>query len=365
MKGNLLKVRLFPWVLIPLFLAGCSGKTAPIPEYSIHTEQQQIYLQSRLIDDTQAGIDGCDEKSKPLDVLLTIPDSSKYSKGDKTTYTLRLSEDERLSSYEEFVGKEDVFHLKNLKVHTTYHYSYSVNGNGKVYSSGIESFRIKDNAPRNMDIDGVTNARDVGGWRTIDGDEIVQGLIYRTGAWHQETYDYISESGKEEVRRLGIKTEIDLRKLDENEVLHSAVDGVNYFSFPMNADLDLFKEPMNVESTKAVFELFAKKEAYPIAFHCYIGTDRTGFIAFLLGALLGLSEDDLVRDYVFSNFGNIEGTRNGSTIRNRVKILKKDYDGSSDIAIGAENFLKNDVGISKEKLNVIRDIMLGRTNPFA
>ena len=39
--------------------------------------------------------------------------------------------------------------------------------------------------------------------------------------------------------------------------------------------------------------------------HCSIGTDRTGVICFLINALLGVSEEDLYKDYLFSMFGMI------------------------------------------------------------
>lgn len=47
----------------------------------------------------------------------------------------------------------------------------------------------------------------------------------------------------------------------------------------------------------------------PLIFHCNIGTDRTGMIAYLINALLGVPEESLYRDYLYSNFGNIGGTR--------------------------------------------------------
>ena len=41
-------------------------------------------------------------------------------------------------------------------------------------------FRTEDRAPRLVRIDGVPNARDVGGWTMPDGRRIRQGLLYRT-----------------------------------------------------------------------------------------------------------------------------------------------------------------------------------------
>ena len=48
---------------------------------------------------------------------------------------------------------------------------------------------------------------------------------------------------------------------------------------------------------KDAFAIFGNKDNYPIVMHCSIGTDRTGMLAFLINSLLGVSEEDLYKDY--------------------------------------------------------------------
>ena len=62
--------------------------------------------------------------------------------------------------------------------------------------------------PRNLYIDGVTNVRDIGGYASslVEGGRIRQGLYYR-GA----RLDSITDAGKAEMVRLGIRQKIDLR----------------------------------------------------------------------------------------------------------------------------------------------------------
>jgi len=58
----------------------------------------------------------------------------------------------------------------------------------------------------------------------------------------------------------------------------------------------LFKE----EGMKAVredFKLFADKKNYPIVFHCIAGADRTGTLAYILCGLVGVTEDNLRKDW--------------------------------------------------------------------
>ena len=55
-------------------------------------------------------------------------------------------------------------------------------------------------------------------------------------------------------------------------------------------------------------EFLSHEENYPIYFHCRGGADRTGSYAFVLGALLGMSLDDLILDYEITSL-SIWGTR--------------------------------------------------------
>lgn len=51
-----------------------------------------------------------------------------------------------------------------------------------------------------MDISGVQNMRDLGGLTTTDGKTIKYGIIYRSAH-----FDSITEKGKEQIKRLGVK----------------------------------------------------------------------------------------------------------------------------------------------------------------
>ena len=74
-----------------------------------------------------------------------------------------------------------------------------------------------------------------------------------------------------------------------------------------------------------------------IFFHCTIGTDRTGTIAYFLEGLLGVSEEDRLRDYEMSYFyGLTNRTRfhdylSASSINPRFYSMYKSYPTNQDI----------------------------------
>lgn len=131
----------------------------------------------------------------------------------------------------------------------------------------------------------------------------------------------ITSSGLTEASRLGIKTEIDLRTVDNNEVgglknTSPLGSRVKYVQAPLDYGNSekIFTYKDNAESFRKIFKVFADPSSYPIDFHCTAGADRTGCVAFLLNGLMGVSEADLYRDYLFTDFANVSFLRQRSSI---------------------------------------------------
>lgn len=51
----------------------------------------------------------------------------------------------------------------------------------------------------------------------------------------------------------------------------------------------------------ATFEVLADPTRGAVVFHCAAGKDRTGVVAAMLLAVLGVSDDDIVADYALTN----------------------------------------------------------------
>ena len=120
---------------------------------------------------------------------------------------------------------------------------------------------------------------------------------------------------------LGVRTVVDLRTTGEIAtaasvtadgivVLHLPVlrevwrhdafddDEVDPVSFLVDRYLEMLDE--GATAIAAVFELVATAGSRPLAFHCSAGKDRTGVIAALLLAVVGVADDDIADDYTTS-----------------------------------------------------------------
>ena len=159
---------------------------------------------------------------------------------------------------------------------------------------------------------------------------------------------------------LKVKSEIDLREVSNNEVggLNEPVgvlgDSVRYFQCPM--DYTNLTSELNRDSVKKVFEILGNKDNYPTFFHCSIGTDRTGYIAWLINAFLGVSEENLYRDYLFSNFGNIGGSRSVSSISGGYVSQINALEGNS-LSEKTKNHLLS-LGVNESDLDTLKEMML-------
>ena len=330
---------------LSLSMVGCNKEV----NYNLHTEEQTKFLEGdyNLI---SLYANGTKELSRPNVVTLEWDDFSN------DIYDVKVSKNKNMEELAAWYSTSDnKVTIYNLEINETY-YWYAYNDDGE---TKVKSFTTESHAPRSLFIDGITNARDLGGYPTSDGSSTKQGLIYRTSRFNEnETTDLlITEAGIQEmVKKLKVKTELDLREVNNNEnggIIESPLGkDVKYVSIPMKSGGNCIL--LNDDILKDAFAVFGNKDNYPIVMHCSIGTDRTGMLAFLINALLGVSEEDLYKDYLYSNFANIGGNRNPSTINTYIKTFKY-YDGET-LAEKVKNYLIS-VGVSEQDINTLIEMM--------
>lgn len=256
----------------------------------------------------------------------------------------------------------DEVSVDNLLKGQTYYWKV-VSSDGSV-SSEISSFVTADEGPRTMNVGGISNVRDIGGYLTEDGKRVRQGVVYR-GTEMNNIYN-ITPTGKSYMRDvLKIRTDLDFRSESESQgITHSPLgEDVNYVRAPILGYYHQEKYEVR-EYFVTVMKVFAEPNNYPVYFHCYAGADRTGMVAFLFGALLGVPYETLVRDYEFTSFSPL-GIRQmnsadsevvGKEMNNFYDALMR-YDGDS-LKERAETYVISYLGLTPSEVMIIRDCML-------
>ena len=129
-----------------------------------------------------------------------------------------------------------------------------------------------------------------------------------------------------------------------------------------------------------MFKYLSDASNYPIYTHCQGGADRTGTYAFLLNGLLGVSYEDLTRDFELTSFAGTkrwrgEGkggsfgpndtsykTETGQTIAWGVLYNEMmqygTENGCTTLQQSIEHWFINYIGIPKSQIDSFKSIML-------
>ena len=215
-------------------------------------------------------------------------------------------------------------------------------------------FRTDPQAPRMLYVEGISNVRDFGGFAAGEGRRVRQELIYRTS--EMDTHVQITEKGIATLENeLGIRTDIDIRGI-KNEP-HCPVlneEKVKWVNYPLAAYVDCFSDEQ-LKLYGESYKLLTDEENYPMIVHCWGGIDRTGTWLYILGGMLGVSEDDLGLDYEMSSFSRW-GRR--SRVSDQFKeFLGGLYNYGDTLKDACEGFMKA-CGLTDSELARIREILI-------
>lgn len=176
---------------------------------------------------------------------------------------------------------------------------------------------INDYLNRHHVFEGCFNFRDIGGYPTTDGRSIRWGRYFRAGR-----QDRMTQSDLHNIGKLGIASQIDLRRPDEVRdqgrgplqamgaayhnipvipdggsdqlsrlVGDSAISGKRYLGYL----------EFGPQSWVRMFELFAHAGSHPVVLHCTAGKDRTGVSTAFLLSVLGVQRELIEADYLLTN----------------------------------------------------------------
>ncbi|MEE3468431.1 MAG: tyrosine-protein phosphatase [Eubacterium sp.] len=250
--------------------------------------------------------------------------------------------------------------------------------------------------PDTIPLQGVFNARDLGGYKTKDGRKVKKKRILRSGE-----LAYMTDA---DVKLLtgtyGLKQVVDLRypgdvvncpdrvmdgvtnvnlqmREEKSTVATNAIKRLELMTQTLTQGSRKFKRAMADRSTyqkrsytvlialgdmarKAIGEcirtLIRAPEGASTLLHCVYGKDRCGMMSAMMLLALGVEEQAVIDDYAFSNVvakmtGSENKMVNEKDLAYVIKMLKEVF-GSID------KFFTEGVGISKDELTAFRNMYL-------
>jgi protein-tyrosine phosphatase len=167
---------------------------------------------------------------------------------------------------------------------------------------------------RHVTFEACFNFRDLGGYETVDGRRVRWGSLFRSDSLHR-----LTDADLEVALGLGLRTVIDLRSTAELERgRFAAADDLAFHHLPLfEADSPPFKPPGRDDpepppgsgyvamatrahgTIAAAFRVVAECD-FAVVVHCAAGKDRTGIVAALVLASLGVPDESIVADYRLS-----------------------------------------------------------------
>lgn len=274
---------------------------------------------------------------------------------ENSSGTLLLSQDSSLSNAQEFyLDKEKTsITIDNLRTGTTYYYQVTVAD--KVYSG---SFRTAL-SNRFISVPGVENLRDIGGYQTLDGKTVKQGLLIRgceLDGIKNEDYVVSDQDAATMQSTFGFVYDLDLRSPeivdgDYQSVLGSEV-GHKFYDAPTYAQI--YRQDY-LDSMRAIFADLANPDNYPMYLHCTWGRDRTGTIVLLLHGLLNVSKDDALQEYRLTGYVTPSVAKNDKM--DALFLLLEPYEGDT-FQEKVISYLTTTVGVTPEEIASIQSIFL-------
>lgn len=303
-------------------------------DYYITSSAERSYIsQARTAYVNDLGINGYTTSVVGSGSSSQYPDPIPFKWTATNAVKMEFSDDPSFSSSTviTFSSGTTSFNVYNLIPEVTYYYRL-YDSSGSVIG-GLRSITPKGPV-RTIKVGGVDNFRDLGGWTGEDGKTLRFGKIYRganidaisdkqtfinlpSGSYTGSSPYYIP---------LGIKHDIDLRGYDNGNA-KKVISEINWVNFKVKQFMygsqssngsnrpggggssssdsyDVSKTGVTAAryqcALRYIINCIANDE--PVFFHCIGGADRTGTLAFLIEALLGVSELDMNIDYELTSY---------------------------------------------------------------
>jgi protein-tyrosine phosphatase len=177
--------------------------------------------------------------------------------------------------------------------------------------------------PYVVPLEGGSNFRDLGGHRTAEGARVRRGAVFRSAH-----LGGLTAADRTALGRLGVKTIVDLRGVNEAAETPHLIDGLACRVVGAHIEPQLGEKIRDAVADgsaspflmmqyltdhyrdyprrcapgfRTLFATLSDGAHRPLVFHCTAGKDRTGFASALLLTLLGVHWDDVMEDYLRTN----------------------------------------------------------------
>ncbi|KAI8391054.1 tyrosine phosphatase family-domain-containing protein [Radiomyces spectabilis] len=200
--------------------------------------------------------------------------------------------------------------------------------------------------PRWIDVEGVKNFRDIGGWPVKDGSGYIrERVVFRCGHLTD-----ITDQGIRTLQELNVVAIFDFRS-DMEINYHGGIreiPGTTYYESAIFKDVDFSPENMGqtmgrfLEGTEGFILVYLTmlekaKDQYrkillhmiehhsrdtrdALIIHCTAGKDRTGLFCMMLLGLCGVDDEIIAREYALTNLGFWESEEDMRRKANRAGV---------------------------------------------
>ena len=325
-----------------------------VPEVILPTFDEEVLLCSedaKLVYDGEIDVSQAISGERPYS-----PFRFEYSLVDKDG-TLLISESEDMSGAKEYPlpADEKLVTVGNLKTGTTYYYKVTVGEE----EYPVSTFKTAEST-RFVYMPGVKNTRDIGGYTTLDGKRVKQGMLIRgteidglvepSYFLDKDSVDYVKET-------FGFVCDLDLREasLFSGKYKSRLGEDVKH-RFYTSPQYGMIFSAGYQPALRQIFADLANPSNYPMYLHCTYGADRTGTICFLLEGVLNLPEEVMQADYQLT--GYFSSSYAVSSSYNSIYGGLEGYAGKTVQEKIVSYLTSPEVGVTEKEIQSIRNIFL-------
>ena len=274
------------------------------------------------------------EKSHPVGYDVDITQSGE----------LHLADDLSVIKMQSYVGTNTLY---NAIPDVISHWWNAVDGN--VTQNGT----IRPTGQVRMINTVASNVRDLGGW-PCDGGTVKYGKLFRGGLLSENDRAVL-------VNQCKVHHDLDLRGKSYNEgitvsplgadIIYTCTDNHVWYSLDREDDWKTI--------LRTIFTAVPRNE--PVIFHCAAGADRTGTVACIVEAILGVSQPNLDKDFELTSFAIAPNARRriDDNWKNLITEITSISVGETfrDKVINWVGYL----GFTADEINAFRKVMIDGT----